>query len=128
MSSKSPIANWYNDKCVFITGGSGFMGKVLVEKLLYSCSGIKSIYILLRSKRGKSPETRVQEMWNLPRSHHSFFESRYSDTVQEKMQRSLEQRMTIKFCLKLEKSAAETNPMLKKAFGVDFLLDRQIFR
>ncbi|KAJ8945089.1 hypothetical protein NQ318_005269 [Aromia moschata] len=61
------------------------------------------------------------------RSHHSFFESRYSDPVQEKMQRSLEQRMAIKFCVKLEKSAAETIPMLKKAFGVDCLSDRQIF-
>ncbi|KAJ8949006.1 hypothetical protein NQ318_005180 [Aromia moschata] len=43
------------------------------------------------------------------------------------MQRSLEQRMAIKFCVKLEKSAAETITMLKKAFGVDFW-DRQIFR
>ncbi|KAJ8942455.1 hypothetical protein NQ318_002668 [Aromia moschata] len=62
------------------------------------------------------------------RSHHSFFESRYSDPVQEKMQRSLEQRMAIKFCVKLEKSAAETIPMLKKTFGVDCLSNRQIFR
>ncbi|KAJ8937895.1 hypothetical protein NQ318_001668 [Aromia moschata] len=44
------------------------------------------------------------------------------------MQRSLEQRMAIKFCVKLEKSAAETIPMLKKAFGVDCLSDRQILR
>ncbi|KAJ8947417.1 hypothetical protein NQ318_009623 [Aromia moschata] len=46
----------------------------------------------------------------------------------KKKQRSLEQRMAIKFCVKLEKSAAETIPMLKKAFGVDCLSDRQIFR
>ncbi|KAJ8944208.1 hypothetical protein NQ318_014570 [Aromia moschata] len=44
------------------------------------------------------------------------------------MQRSLEQRMAIKFCVKPEKSAAETITMLKKAFGVDCLSDRQIFR
>ncbi|KAJ8938940.1 hypothetical protein NQ318_014557 [Aromia moschata] len=44
------------------------------------------------------------------------------------MQRSLERRVAIKFCVKLEKSAAETIPMLKKAFGVDCLSDRQIFR
>ncbi|KAJ8940873.1 hypothetical protein NQ318_000609 [Aromia moschata] len=44
------------------------------------------------------------------------------------MQRSLERRMAIKFCVKLEKSVAETIPMLKKAFGVDCLSDRQIFR
>ncbi|KAJ8956036.1 hypothetical protein NQ318_006312 [Aromia moschata] len=39
------------------------------------------------------------------------------------MQRSLEQRMAIKFCVKLEKRAAKTIPMLKKAFGVDCLSD-----
>ncbi|KAJ8940881.1 hypothetical protein NQ318_000618 [Aromia moschata] len=50
------------------------------------------------------------------------------DTVQEKMQRSLEQQMAIKFCVKLEKTAAETIPMLKKTFGVDCLSGRQIFR
>ncbi|KAJ8945989.1 hypothetical protein NQ318_017105 [Aromia moschata] len=44
------------------------------------------------------------------------------------MHRSFEQRMAIKFCVKLEKSAAETIPMLKKAFGVDCLSDWQIFR
>ncbi|KAJ8936585.1 hypothetical protein NQ318_008057 [Aromia moschata] len=44
------------------------------------------------------------------------------------MQRSLEQRMAIKFCVKLEKSVAETIPVLKKAFGVDCLSERQIFR
>ncbi|KAJ8934268.1 hypothetical protein NQ318_020919 [Aromia moschata] len=44
------------------------------------------------------------------------------------MQRLLEQRIAIKFCVKLENSAAETIPMLKKAFGVDCLSDRQIFR
>ena len=44
---KSRIAQWYNGRSVFITGGSGFMGKVMVEKLLYSCSGIKNIYIYI---------------------------------------------------------------------------------
>ncbi|KAJ8942595.1 hypothetical protein NQ318_006225 [Aromia moschata] len=37
-----------------------------------------------------------------------------SDPVQEEMQRSLEQRMAIKFCVRLEKSAAETR---HKAFA-----------
>ncbi|RZC34683.1 fatty acyl-CoA reductase, partial [Asbolus verrucosus] len=64
--NKSVIAEWYTGKSIFITGGSGFMGKVLVEKLLYSCNGIKHIYILMRSKRGKNPVTRIEEMWTLP--------------------------------------------------------------
>jgi hypothetical protein len=42
------------------------MGKVLVEKLLYSCSDLRAIYILLRTKRGKTPEARTEELLKLP--------------------------------------------------------------
>lgn len=62
----SPVAEWYRGKTIFVTGATGFMGKVMVEKLLYSCSGVKSIYILIRCKRGKSPQQRIQDMWQLP--------------------------------------------------------------
>ena len=44
------------------------------------------------------------------------------------MQRSIEQRMAIKFCVKLGKTAAETVPMIKTAFKQDALSDRQVFR
>ncbi|XP_050295769.1 putative fatty acyl-CoA reductase CG5065 [Anthonomus grandis grandis] len=63
---RSKIAAWYDNRSVFITGGSGFMGKVMVEKLLYTCDGIKNIYILLRGKRGRTPHQRVEDMWKLP--------------------------------------------------------------
>lgn len=42
------------------------MGKVMIEKLLYSCPGIKCIYVLLRSKKGKSPKKRIEDFWQLP--------------------------------------------------------------
>lgn len=63
---RSKIAEWYDGKSIFLTGGSGFMGKVMLEKLLYSCDGIKTIYILLRSKRGRTPQQRIDDMWKLP--------------------------------------------------------------
>ncbi|XP_018563268.1 putative fatty acyl-CoA reductase CG5065 [Anoplophora glabripennis] len=66
VGESSPVAEWYRGKNVFITGATGFMGKVMVEKLLYACTGIKSIYILIRHKRGKSPQQRIQDMWQLP--------------------------------------------------------------
>jgi alcohol-forming fatty acyl-CoA reductase len=42
------------------------MGKVLLEKLLYSCSDVKEIVILMRSKRGKSEIERVADFVNIP--------------------------------------------------------------
>ncbi|XP_054161213.1 putative fatty acyl-CoA reductase CG5065 [Oppia nitens] len=60
----SQIASFYRDRSIFITGATGFMGKVLVEKLLRSCSDVKHIYILLRSKKGLNPRTRLEELLN----------------------------------------------------------------
>uniref|UniRef100_A0A182WCN9 Fatty acyl-CoA reductase n=1 Tax=Anopheles minimus TaxID=112268 RepID=A0A182WCN9_9DIPT len=45
---------------VFITGGTGFMGKVLIEKLLRSCPQIARVFVLMRAKRGKSLEERIK--------------------------------------------------------------------
>lgn len=66
MEEHSPIAEWYHGQTIFITGASGFMGKVLLEKLLYRCNGIKAIYILMKEKRGRTPNQRVEDMWKLP--------------------------------------------------------------
>uniref|UniRef100_A0A1B6F9S7 Fatty acyl-CoA reductase n=1 Tax=Cuerna arida TaxID=1464854 RepID=A0A1B6F9S7_9HEMI len=60
------IAEWYSGRSLLITGGTGFMGKVLLEKLLRACPGIKCIYILCRAKRGFSPSARVSEIVKLP--------------------------------------------------------------
>lgn len=66
MSQKSEIGAWYAGRSVFVTGASGFMGKVLLEKLLYGCPDIKTVYILLRAKRGRTAEQRIEDMWKLP--------------------------------------------------------------
>lgn len=55
------IGEFYRDRSVFITGATGFMGKVLVEKLLRSCSRVKHIYLLMRPKRGKTIQTRLED-------------------------------------------------------------------
>ncbi|CAG2066379.1 unnamed protein product, partial [Timema podura] len=69
ISEGSKIAEFYKGQTLFITGASGFMGKVLLEKILYACPGIVRIYILVRPKRGKSPKTRLEEMAKLPLFH-----------------------------------------------------------
>lgn len=60
------VQEFYKGKSIFITGGSGFMGKVLIEKLLYSCSELEEIFILMRPKRDKSIDDRLDEMFKLP--------------------------------------------------------------
>ncbi|XP_004518286.1 putative fatty acyl-CoA reductase CG5065 [Ceratitis capitata] len=61
--AKSQIAQWYAGKCILITGATGFMGKVLVEKLLRSCPEIKRIYLLIRSKKGVDPLIRKEQFF-----------------------------------------------------------------
>ncbi|XP_049522436.1 putative fatty acyl-CoA reductase CG5065 [Dermacentor silvarum] len=60
----SQVAQFYKDRVVLITGGTGFIGKVLLEKLLRSCSGLKRVYLLVRSKRGEEPQARLKKMFN----------------------------------------------------------------
>ncbi|XP_034529544.1 fatty acyl-CoA reductase 1 isoform X3 [Notolabrus celidotus] len=56
------IPEFYAGKNVLITGATGFMGKVLVEKLLRSCPEVKALYILVRPKAGQSMQQRVSDM------------------------------------------------------------------
>lgn len=39
---------------------SGFLGKVIVEKLLRDCPDIKKIFVLIRTKKGISPYERLE--------------------------------------------------------------------
>lgn len=59
------IKEFYAEQEIFITGGSGFIGKVLIEKLLRACPDIKAIYVLLRPKKGKTIKDRLNGIVNL---------------------------------------------------------------
>lgn len=50
MSELLNIKNYMKNKNIFITGGTGFLGKVLIEKLLRDCNDLNKLYILLRVK------------------------------------------------------------------------------
>jgi fatty acyl-CoA reductase len=61
--SPSKILDFYENQSVFITGGAGFIGKVLIEKLLRSTK-VATIYVLIRAKKDNKPSTRLDEILN----------------------------------------------------------------
>ncbi|KAJ8917331.1 hypothetical protein NQ315_002353, partial [Exocentrus adspersus] len=60
------VSEFYENSKIFITGATGFLGKALVEKLLRSCDGLDSIYLLMRPKRGMAVEQRLKELFKNP--------------------------------------------------------------
>lgn len=62
MSDPMSIPEFYSGRSVLITGGTGFMGKVLIEKLLRSCSNLSKIYILVRPKKNIGIERRIKDI------------------------------------------------------------------
>ena len=62
-ASPSQIAASFAGQNVFMTGGTGFLGKVLIEKLLRSCPDVGTIYMLSRPKKGKSAQERINAIF-----------------------------------------------------------------
>ena len=75
------IGSFYRDKTVFITGGTGFIGKIIIEKLLryfkdfclahrqiflIRCTDVGKIYMLIRAKKGVNPEDRLTALFKSP--------------------------------------------------------------
>lgn len=56
------VTQFYNDRIVLVTGGTGFLGRVLIEKLLRDLN-IKKIYLLVRPKDKRSAKERISKMF-----------------------------------------------------------------
>ncbi|GJQ74568.1 hypothetical protein Trydic_g21429 [Trypoxylus dichotomus] len=55
------INDFFENTNILITGGTGYIGKVLIEKLLRSQPDINKIYLLIRPNKGKTIENRVKD-------------------------------------------------------------------
>lgn len=60
------LHQFYSDKVLAITGGTGFLGQGLIEKLLRCCPDIKQILLFIRTKKGVKAEERLIKLWNEP--------------------------------------------------------------
>ena len=58
----SHLSDFFSEKSLLITGGSGFVGKCLLEKLLRSCPHVHTIYLLLRPKSGQTAQKRLHAL------------------------------------------------------------------
>jgi fatty acyl-CoA reductase len=61
--TESPVQQLFRGAGVLVTGSTGFLGQLLVEKLLRSCPGIKTVFLLIRSKKEKTEAKRFAQIF-----------------------------------------------------------------
>lgn len=61
MPEESQVRAFYSGKNIFITGGTGFVGICLIEKILRAIPDVGKVYLLMRPKKGKEISQRLEE-------------------------------------------------------------------
>ncbi|KAJ6649354.1 putative fatty acyl-CoA reductase [Pseudolycoriella hygida] len=56
------IRTFFAHRNVFVTGGTGFLGAVLIESILSTSPDVGNIYVLVRDKYGSNANTRIQRL------------------------------------------------------------------
>ncbi|XP_022171256.1 fatty acyl-CoA reductase 1-like [Myzus persicae] len=77
------IQDFFRGRNVLVTGATGFMGKVLIEKLVRSCPGIGKICLLVRHKKGKDKASRINEI----------LDAQLFDTIKERSPGLMEEKL-----------------------------------
>ncbi len=54
------VRPFYSNKAILISGCTGYLAKIILEKIIRSCSDFRKIYVLMRVKQGKSLQDRLQ--------------------------------------------------------------------
>lgn len=61
---RTSIQEFFRGRNIFMTGVTGFLGHVLLDKLLRTCSDIGTIYVLMREKKGVDPSERFKSLFD----------------------------------------------------------------
>jgi fatty acyl-CoA reductase len=80
----------YSGKAVLLTGGTGFLGTALVEKMLRSLPSLERLYLLVRPSREKSAKERFER---------DVLGSDAFSRLREKLGSSFEERVAEKVCI-----------------------------
>jgi hypothetical protein len=65
--SSSKLVPILEAQSIFLTGATGFLGKVLLHKLINTCRNVRVVYVLVRGKKGQSAGERLdRELLSLP--------------------------------------------------------------
>jgi fatty acyl-CoA reductase len=59
----SPVQQLFRGAGVLVTGSTGFLGQLLIEKIIRVCPGVKTMFLLMRSKKEKTEAKRFAEMF-----------------------------------------------------------------
>ncbi|XP_049289203.1 fatty acyl-CoA reductase wat-like [Anopheles funestus] len=59
--SRERVLDFYRNATILVTGGTGFLGKVLLEKIL-RCLNVRKVFLAIRSKDGRKPTERLQDL------------------------------------------------------------------
>jgi len=63
------IPAFYAGQSILLTGSTGFLGKVFIEKILRCCPDVCEIFLLMRPKKRSNINERLEEKLNLPVSY-----------------------------------------------------------
>ncbi|XP_037408714.1 alcohol-forming fatty acyl-CoA reductase-like isoform X2 [Triticum dicoccoides] len=82
------VASYFGGKNILITGSTGFLGKVLVEKILRVQPGVRKVFLLVRATNDESARHRIQtevtrrEIFQVLREKYG---NGFGDFIQEKV-------------------------------------------
>jgi fatty acyl-CoA reductase len=57
----SQIVDFYAGQTLFLTGVTGFLGKIVLAQLLQHCPKIKKVFCLIRGRQGVSAAARFEK-------------------------------------------------------------------